>query len=750
MSDSTIITSNLSARRYLLEPVVAPPRPDLISIYTHPYNIPLAIMNNLRQSRIVAMDFETNGNDCSHPDFKSVGVGFATDKVAFYVDLSTTTALEKRDFLLSIGHLPLIGHNVYFDGGVYFRETQGWHANWKYCTYGLFKQLSSESNELKWSLKDAQKELLSWPETNEVELDQWLIDNGYFNKQNKRPSKAEMWRAPRVILGKYCALDAQSTYLLFTKVLEPAMLRYSPVVLSAYHQKDFLTEIEFLIEQQIHGITIDKERLLTYEKELSQRIENYRTAFLNHPEVCNFITQYNEGIVSDIFATQPARFRTKPAAGAEPPKLTKAGTISKSYLQWEAKQERLANWEQDPENESKVWQNWKARFEEAKVTQHYNLQSGLQLRWLFYDKLKHTPSVFTESGLPAVDENALKLMGAPGKALIDYVAANKEYSYVTACIERLRQDDKGLFRIHPQFRIPGTLTGRLAGSSGLNVQQLPKSGGYLACWRPMEPGQVWVDFDIVGAEAVIATELTRDPAMMAIYGPQVKRNDIYLYFGSNIPGIGEQIRATGYDPENPSPEALARAKKECKALRQVCKTVVLAKQYGAGAAKIHHTLKLDGINITYDEVKAISDGYDQTFSVLKSFGRKLEQIWQRNKGYVLNGIGRPITVSEDYIRDLPNRVIQSTGHDIHVKCIRIFRDVMKIHRIGFTWVICDFHDQAIISCKQEDAQRIKDLISTEVIDKLNIELQGLIPIKYDPQIVRSMAEAKVEGYSEHG
>lgn len=92
--------------------------------------------------------------------------------------------------------------------------------------------------------------------------------------------------------------------------------------------------------------------------------------------------------------------------------------------------------------------------------------------------------------------------------------------------------------------------------------------------------------------------------------------------------------------------------------------------------------------------------------------------------------------------------VQSTGHDIHMKAIRIFAQEMHREKIPFTWIICDFHDQFIVEVDLENAQKTKDLISSTVMDILNKELGGVIPIKGDPQIVRSMSEVKIENFRE--
>lgn len=747
--------------RYIVEPVKSSPDETKQYIYAHPKEVPGRILNALLEAPLLALDFETRGNDISDPEFTAVGFAVSTDAIALYVDLRSCSLQEKKEFLEIFAKRPLIGHNVFFDGGVFYREL-GIHANWQYCTYGLFKQLSSESQALKWGLKNAQTELLGWGSSNETELDQWLVDNDHHGQDCRKtddegrrylkrgtdryykPEKGEMWRAPVRILGKYCALDALSTFLLFKKVLEPAMHKVDYAVLKNYHQKDFLIETEILIEQQITGITIDKEQLQAHEELLKKQIQEAKDSFFSHPKIAQAVAEFRESKLSLYRAREPVQFRKPPKLGDEPPQLTKTGRVSQRWISWDERRQKIEDWESDPDNVSKNWEAWRQSLEALEQEEIFNLNSADHLKWLLYDYLGYEVLVTTKSSQPAVNDDALKQMGPEVKGLLAYKLYSKELGYVSKCIEKLRQDSEGYWRIHPQFNNPGTLTGRLAGSGGLNLQQLPKTRGYLSCWKPMEPDKVWIDCDHTALEPTVITELTRDQGMMKVYGPEAKNQDIYLFFGASIPGIGKQIRDAGFDPESPTKEGKANAKKTCKNLRQICKTVVLAKQYNAGARKIHQTLRLNNVDISFEEVQDISSQYNETFKSVKEFGNLLLKEWKENDGWVFNGIGRPMTVAEDYTKDLVNRVVQSTGHDIHMKFLRIFRELMADKGYWYRWIIADFHDQFIIECKEADKDAIYDLISIEVYDRLNKELGGLIPIKGDPQHVNTLADAKLE------
>lgn len=762
---STVTVTDGSKVRYLLKGVITSPNTTDLQIYQHPSQVPSHVMQKLLQSPLLALDFETRGNDISDPDFEAVGFAVSNGLLSIYIDLRLCTAKQKLTILDKFARRPLIGHNVLFDGGVFKREL-GKHANWRWCTFGLFKQLSSESQALRWGLKEAQKELLGWTETNETELDQWLVDRGH-HKQNYlktlkehsvgfyqkkedqywyKPEKGEMWRAPYKILGKYCALDAYSTFLLFDRVLEPSLHHVDYLVLRDYHFHDFLTEVEILIDAQLSGITIDRDALLAYEKELQNTVRSTELSFREHPIIAPLLIEFRETKLSQHKEKEPPKFKLAPKVTPEPNKFKKNGQLSKVWEAWNQKQDRILSWEEDSDNIRKDWIEWEERYTRILNYEEgaFNINSADHLKWLIYERLGYPIQITTASGHGAVNEDAIKQLGEEFKPLLEYKVKFKELGYVEKCVKKLRQDKEGYWRVHPQYICPGTLTGRLAGAGGLNVQQLPKTRGYLECWRPMQKGKTWFDCDWHALEPSVLTELTRDEGLMSVYGPGVQHQDIYLFFGSNIPGIGDKIRAAGYDPQNPTKEGLANAKKTCKKERSICKTVVLAKQYRAGARKIHSTLALNGVDVSLDEVAEICSIYDRTFKGVKDFSYLLEKEWKENNGWVWNGIGRPMTVAEDYLKDLVNRVCQSTGHDIHMKALRIVRFLLKKANIEYDWVIPDFHDQFLLECKKEDAPRIMDLINGEFYAILNTELDGLIPIKGDPQIVSNLADAKLD------
>lgn len=739
---AALVTTSRNIPFKLLKPVVAPPRLANLSILvgSSPSDLEFIFSERVSPTDPMALDVETRGGDPSNPDSQVVGVGLADSRGSVYIDLQSAAPGTYEWLLdrLQQDGIPLVAHNLFFDASYTYRDSNWqWH-NWQHCTYALYKLLATEGfNGQKWGLKNAQVDLLGWEESNEKDLSQWLVDNGYGTKIVDsetgevvlRPSKGEMWRAPANILGHYCALDADSTYLLYTQVLLPALNKYR--VLQEYAGPMYIQYLRTLIDQRFTGIAIDRSRLLDYDYQLESTITQLEKDFLVHPSIAPLIAEWNQRVVDEHLAKEPERFLKK-KLGAEPKQFKKDGTVSTNWLKWKQKAEALPV-------ESKNWQKWALALDELKGQQHFNINSNQQKQWLFYEKLGNPVTLTTESGQPATDEKALKGFGEPGRVLIQQNEAVKEKGYVEAVLEH----SKGGV-LHPAFKVPGTLTGRLAGAGGLNVQQMPKSKEFLSCWVA-RPGHVWVQLDFTALEQVVLAELSRDPALWKLYGPGAPKNDVYLFTGSQLPKIGKVIQEAGYNPNDPTPEGIAAAKKQAKKERGIAKVITLASSYGAGPGKIHQTLRLEGVPISLEECRTIHAGYWELYAGVKEYEKELLRQLNNNNGWVLNGLGRPLGIAPDLEKDIVNRVVQSTGHDILVQWLNIYSTMLQGAGIPYTSIIADLHDESIIEVPEHHAEQALKIMSVDAIRELNRQLGGRIPLKGEGMIARCLADIKIEG-----
>lgn len=663
----------------------------LDNLFTH--------INEALDSEILAVDFETEGNDYSDPSFRIVGVGLAYDLGSCYIPADAFESHVVAKMLERISeHKGLIAHNVYFDGGVFFGSFTK-HPKWKACTYALLASLANESPEQKWGLKNAMVDLLQWPDANTGDLDAWLVANGHTKGTTGKPDHSKMHLAPQDILGKYCILDAEATYLLYTEILQPAAHEFPGLV--EQHQ-EFLHMIKILIEQKYVGIHTNRLGLQERLTHLTTEISAIDSQFMNHEQINTYIREIEKEKLRELLEKEPLVFK-------------KNGDISKNHI------------------------NWAQRVEDARAGKNpdylFNVQSGPDLRNLLYTKLGFPIRVESETGQAGVSVKALQGMGEVGKLLIDRAYLLKEQGYIQKYLELTETRPT----IHPSFRTPGTVTGRLS-SKEPNLQQMPKSQAVMSLFVA-PPGKQWVDIDFAALEPMVTTEASGDRNMFKIYGPDAPVNDLYLYVGAHIPGMAEKIRATGYDPHNPTREGLNRAKKECKHERSVCKTVALACAYGAGVNKIMQTLELDGMDISYEEVRNIHEGYWNLFAGVRDFNKSLDYEWKRNKGYILNGVGRPMAVPESYKKDLLNRYIQSTGHDILIKYVRILTNLLDANEVNWKPVIIDFHDSTAVEVYEQDAQKTTEIM-LDAMEILNCELGTSVRFRGIPTVGRSLADIK--------
>lgn len=640
---------------------------------------------------LMATDCETNGVEAHYAKCYIVGIGLANSDICIYIDIKTITKEAKqylREFLKSI---QLTAFNTLFDAGFLQRFCEA-ELDFISDTYAIFKNLSSEGwPGQRWNLEALQLEVLGWPESNKTALESALQERGL--------GKADMWQLDADILGPYCASDTDAAWQAWIHFEQLCKDKY-PYYLD-YHQRLFMNEVQLLIEQQFRGIKPDLVLLETCRANNEGRINLSMQSFLTNPLVAHHVDSYNRSVMDAREASEPYTFNKDGV------------TVSK---RWEA------------------WRDKEATYLDKKG---FNPNSKLQLSWLFYDKLGNKSHKKTETGRNVVDRNVLPSFGVPGKLLTEYNVYLKRRGYISRTQEKAAID--GI--IHPQFNSVGTVATRLAGSGGLNLQQVPKVQEYLQslCARP---GFKLVQADAVALEPVLLAEFSRDKTLWSIYGPGAKPNDIYLFIAAKLPGLREEI-IKYYDPENPTEEGIALAKKYCKSARQLAKLVHLSSAYGAGAKKIYETLTLAGISITLREVYKIHEAYWKLFTGVKKFGEDLTRMWERDK-WIPSILGTPIVIADSLIKDITNRVIQTNGHLVlqlwlyHVNQLRKQRNIE-----AYSW-ICDFHDELIFEVKEDQAELFARAIS-DALDLTNAELDMDIKIKGPPMIVNNLAEIKLGG-----
>lgn len=681
-----------------------------------------AALGEFDGSEFVALDFETRGTRPWRYGQYVVGValsnGDVTKYLAFPSEDEETCLRLTMDLAQALGRtgLKLIAHNVYYDA-----RWMTWLPNWTYCTYHLMRTFASEGwKDQRYDLKTAQVDLLGWDVKGSDATDQWLVDNEFtVGAQAKKPDRSQLWRVPVPLLGHYACLDAYSTFQLFDQVLRPRLDRPECEAFREYC-KDFMQLVRACIESLIHGMRVDRKGLISWQHELEAGLLEGQQKFHAHPDVVAFGSLLLKEDLQAYLTTKK-----------EPPKMTKAGKPSKNWEKWAMKRDEKCSLIFEHEQEPKPI---------------LNPRSGYQLRRFFYEFLGHEvlvrtkPSAKAPQGSPSTGKKALPYLGDAALLLKAVKDCVKELEYVEKCELVTREDS----RIHPEFRVPGTHTGRLAGAGGFSVHQQPKSTGYLRNWIPDE-GRVWISQDFSALEQVVLAEFSGDAALLSLYGPDAPKNDVYLYVGASLPGIGDAIRAAGYDPDAPTPEGIANAKVKCKKERNISKVVVLSMSYGAGVRSLHLSLRLMGVDISEYQTKKLHQAYWRLFSGVKSYYGELEVEWKR-RGYLFSGLGEPIAIDMGMRKDLGNRVVQRSGHSALVKYVSLLQGKRDRGECPpFTWIIPDFHDEVLVQCLPEDSGALIACMNETLEHDLNEVLAPVhTRLKGEAELIENFAYAKVD------
>jgi DNA polymerase I-like protein with 3'-5' exonuclease and polymerase domains len=642
-------------------------------------------------------------------------------------------------------------------------------------TFGLFKQFASQDFiGQTHSLKDAQVNLLGWDAKGDVELDEWLIGNGFYTEYGKKgervrkAKKGEMWRVPTKILGHYCGLDCISTLQLYDKILEPTIKRF-PMYWD--YTTPFIRTIEELVDQQLDGMPTDVDGLRELQTSIEKKIEGIKGEFFGLKELRPHLEAHLEANIEGINVPDKYKKKEFPLSYIDRLGVTEqrgeeiysadgellGGIVNGSY-----------------KNVSKHYINYKIKV--AKMRQDstfcFNPGSDKQLQWLFYERMyeatketivynrrdivcyrlkspRLTDSKPTEillpataSGQPPIDKNALPWLGAAGEVLSRLAKEETTLTtFVKPYIHFSTTSNDG--RMHPGWKVPQAVTGRLGGSTP-NVQQITGDKRVLAC-LVADPGYVIVEKDFCALEDYVAANVTNCPGLLALYGPDAKANDGHLWLGSQLPVIGNIIRSSGYDPDNPTQESIEKAKAECKTQRDIAKAVKYSATYGIGAFKLWQDFMSNGVDINLSSTAEVLRGYWDVFSGMKEYKWELKDQWERNRGWIYNAIGRPMPVGDHHLKDLFSRCVQGGGHDLNMMFGMHIADLVKESGLDAKPYIYNLHDAVYYQVKAEQLDEyltLSDAATSMVWDYCKNNLGWTCELKTSKAFGMSLKELK--------
>lgn len=295
---------------------------------------------------------------------------------------------------------------------------------------------------------------------------------------------------------------------------------------------------------------------------------------------------------------------------------------------------------------------------ELELTREVNLGSPIDLPLLLYSKkgfnfpvIKYTKDKKTnrDTDKPSTDEDTLvelrltvKDPESPKAIFLDNLlelrGLKKMYTtYIEGWHDKVQDDD----RIHGQFKIIGTTSGRLS-SSEPNLQQIPKTSVDANIKKQLvaPKGKLYMALDYSQAELRIMAHLSGDETYLEAFA---KGQDPHLAIAAKKYGVSYDEANKAYsDEQHPDYKVWKNRRKQAK---QICFGIIYGIQKKLLAVKLSDPKA--GIIVTPDEAQQQLNEFFQEHPKIKKFMINQEKVLIEH-GYIKSLFGRKRRLPQIY------------------------------------------------------------------------------------------------------
>lgn len=349
---------------------------------------------------------------------------------------------------------------------------------------------------------------------------------------------------------------------------------------------------------------------------------------------------------------------------------------------------------------------------ELELTREVNLGSPIDLPLLLYSKkgfnfpiIKYTKDKKTnrDTDKPSTDEDTLvelrltvKDPESPKAIFLDNLlelrGLKKMYTtYIEGWHDKVQDDD----RIHGQFKIIGTTSGRLS-SSEPNLQQIPKTSVDANIKKQLvaPKGKLYMALDYSQAELRIMAHLSGDETYLEAFA---KGQDPHLAIAAKKYGVSYDEANKAYsDEQHPDYKIWKNRRKQAK---QICFGIIYGIQKKLLAVKLSDPKA--GIIVTPDEAQQQLNEFFQEHPKIKKFMINQEKVLVRH-GYIKSLFGRKRRLPQVYsdneqeaayaVRLSVNMPCQSAASDMNLFASILNYWKMRQGKLPFMQETCNVHD----------------------------------------------------------
>lgn len=349
---------------------------------------------------------------------------------------------------------------------------------------------------------------------------------------------------------------------------------------------------------------------------------------------------------------------------------------------------------------------------ELELTREVNLGSTIDLPLLLYSEkgfkfpiIKYTKDKKTnrDTDKPSTDEDTLvelrltvKDPESPKAIFLDNLlelrGLKKMYTtYIEGWHDKVQDDD----RIHGQFKIIGTTSGRLS-SSEPNLQQIPKTSVDANIKKQLVApnGKLYMALDYSQAELRIMAHLSGDETYLEAFA---KGQDPHLAIAAKKYGVSYDEANKAYsDEQHPDYKVWKNRRKQAK---QICFGIIYGIQKKLLAVKLSDPKA--GIIVTPDEAQQQLNEFFQEHPKIKKFMINQEKVLIEH-GYIKSLFGRKRRLPQVYsdneqeaayaVRLSVNMPCQSAASDMNLFASILNYWKMRQGKLPFMQETCNVHD----------------------------------------------------------
>lgn len=349
---------------------------------------------------------------------------------------------------------------------------------------------------------------------------------------------------------------------------------------------------------------------------------------------------------------------------------------------------------------------------ELELTREVNLGSTIDLPLLLYSEkgfkfpiIKYTKDKKTnrDTDKPSTDGDTLvelrltvKDPESPKAIFLDNLlelrGLKKMYTtYIEGWHDKVQDDD----RIHGQFKIIGTTSGRLS-SSEPNLQQIPKTSVDANIKKQLvaPKGKLYMALDYSQAELRIMAHLSGDETYLEAFA---KGQDPHLAIAANKYGVSYEEANKAYsDEQHPDYKLWKNRRKQAK---QICFGIIYGIQKKLLAVKLSDPKA--GIIVTPDEAQQQLNEFFQEHPKIKKFMINQEKVLIKH-GYIKSLFGRKRRLPQVYsdneqeaayaVRLSVNMPCQSAASDMNLFASILNYWKMRQGKLPFMQETCNVHD----------------------------------------------------------